>query len=142
MVGPDPSYAPSRSTSDKKNKIDPPIRTEYCLSGGATTLIFIVGGGNSVVFVVIRSPISWNMVVPPGNMTGTYEFTRMSNVTLHDGVEKSVVDSAGFNANEIRWKKTLVQRKRSALTVNMFPSESMWVCFLSELSAVDLSSVS
>ena len=82
------------------------------------------------------------MVVPPGNMTGTYEFTRMSNVTLHDGVEKSVVDSAGFNANEIRWKNTHVQRKRSALTVNMFPSESVWVCFLSELSAVDLSSVS
>ena len=27
-------------------------------------------------------------------------------------------------------------------TVMMFASESMWVCFLSELSAVDLSSVS
>ena len=38
--------------------------------------------------------------------------------------------------------KTLVQRKRLAPTVIMFPSESMWVCFLSELSVVDLSSLS
>ena len=46
---------------ENKNKRDPPNRTEYCLSGGATTLIFVVGGGNSVGFFVMRSPNSWNV---------------------------------------------------------------------------------
>ena len=48
----------------KRIRIDPSIRTQNCLSGGATTLIFIVAGGNSVGYCVMCSPISWNMVVP------------------------------------------------------------------------------
>ena len=106
-------------------KIDPPIRTEYCLSGGATTLIFDVGGGNSVGFFVI----ALTNLLEHGGATWQHERNVQIlpgvNVTLHDVVERCVVDSAGLNANEIGWKKTLVQRKRSPLTVKMFPSESL-----------------
>ena len=62
------------------------------------------------------------------------------NVTLHEVVESSVVYFAGRKLKKLTGK-TLAQRKCSAPTVVMFPSESMWVCFLSELSVVDLSSV-
>ena len=44
-------------------------------------------------------------MVPPGNMTGMYKFTRMS--TSHFlSVKRSVVDSGGYNANEAGWKNT------------------------------------
>ena len=112
IVGPDPSYSPSRSTSAKENENqrDPRIRTECRPFGGATCLIFVVDGGNSVGFTVIRSPISWNMVVPLGNRTEMYEFMRMS--TLHFVLfERSVVDSASLKN---------VQQKRSSQTVKMF----------------------
>ena len=62
------------------------------------------------------------------------------NVTLHDVVEVSWTPLASMPMKLAG--KTVVQRKRSAPTVTMFPSESMWVCFLLDLSAVDLSSVS
>ena len=51
----------------REDKIDPPVHTEYFLSGGATTLIFIVEGANAINAFVMRSPIPWSMVVPPDN---------------------------------------------------------------------------
>ena len=45
--------------------MDPPIQTEYFLSGGAMILIFIVGGARVVISFCIRSPIPGYMVVPP-----------------------------------------------------------------------------
>ena len=46
----------------------PPIQTEYFLSGGATTLIFMVLGARAVNSFVIRSPIPINIVVPKGSI--------------------------------------------------------------------------
>ena len=64
MVGPDSSYSPLEIhicwNVLKEDKIEPPIQTEYLRSGGATTLIFMVGA-KAVNSLVMRSP---NMVVP------------------------------------------------------------------------------
>ena len=65
-------------------------------------MIFVVNGGKSVGFTVMRSPNSWNIVVPLGNRTEMCEFMRMS--TLHFMLlERSVVDSARLKVNEIDW---------------------------------------
>ena len=49
---------PSRSTSAEG------IHTEYTLSGGAATLIFIAGGADVVGSLFMRTKIHWNVVVP------------------------------------------------------------------------------
>merc|ERR1711900_156465 len=69
IVGPDSSYSAFeihicwKVLSDER--IEPPIHTEYFRSGGATTLIFMVDGARAVSSFVMRSPIPWNIVVPP-----------------------------------------------------------------------------
>merc|ERR1711870_210098 len=82
MVGPDSSYSPFEIHICWKvlseDKIEPPIHTEYFRSGGATTLIFIVEGAKSVSSFVMRSPIPWNIVVPPERTTFAYKSLRMS----------------------------------------------------------------
>jgi hypothetical protein len=45
--------------------MDPPIQTLYFLSGGATTLIFMLLGASAVISLLIRSAIPGNIVVPP-----------------------------------------------------------------------------
>lgn len=45
---------------DNEAKIDPPIQTEYFLSGGATTLIFADVGANSDNSLLTRSAIPTN----------------------------------------------------------------------------------
>merc|ERR1712203_280952 len=82
IVGPDSSYSPLEIHICwkvlKEDKIDPPIQTEYFLSGGATTLIFIVDGANAVSSLVMRSPIPANIVVPPESTTLEYKSFRIS----------------------------------------------------------------
>jgi len=46
-------------------RIEPPIHTEYFLSGGATMLTFMEGGASAVISLCIRSEIPGYMVVPP-----------------------------------------------------------------------------
>jgi len=69
MVGPESSYSALEIhicwKVEREDKIDPPIQTEYFLSGGATTLIFMVDGARAVNSLVIRSAMPGNMVVPP-----------------------------------------------------------------------------
>jgi len=50
---------------DKEAKIEPPIHTEYFLSGGAMILILIVDGAKAVISFCILSAIPGYMVVPP-----------------------------------------------------------------------------
>jgi len=50
---------------DKLDKMDPPIQTEYFLSGGATTLIFMVAGAKATTSLESLSGIPLNIVVPP-----------------------------------------------------------------------------
>jgi hypothetical protein len=54
---------------DKEAKIEPPIQTEYFLSGGAMILIFMVEGAKAVNSFCILSEIPGNMVVPPERTT-------------------------------------------------------------------------
>jgi hypothetical protein len=53
--------------------MEPPIHTEYFLSGGATILIFIDGGASAVISLVILSAIPSNMVVPPDRTMFPYK---------------------------------------------------------------------
>ena len=45
--------------------MEPPIQTEYFLSGGAITLILIDAGARAVISFCILSAIPGNIVVPP-----------------------------------------------------------------------------
>merc|ERR1711998_263806 len=82
MVGPDSSYSPFVIHICwkvlKEDKIEPPIQTEYFLSGGATTLIFIVDGASAVSSFVMRSPMPGYIVVPPESTMFAYRSLRMS----------------------------------------------------------------
>jgi len=49
---------------DKEAKIEPPIHTEYFLSGGAIILILIVDGARAVISFCILSAIPGYIVVP------------------------------------------------------------------------------
>ena len=73
MVRQDPSYSPFEIHTcrnvPREDEIDPPIDTECFLSGGATTMIFIVSGDNAVGSFVTLSKIPWNMVVPLDSTT-------------------------------------------------------------------------
>ena len=61
MEGPDSSYSCLEIhicwKVDNDAKIDPPIHTEYFLSGGAMILIFMVDGAKAVISFCIRSAI-------------------------------------------------------------------------------------
>merc|ERR1711870_173009 len=93
MVGPDSSYSPFEIHICWKvlseDRIEPPIHTEYLRSGGATTLIFIVDGARAVSSFVMRSPMPWNIVVPPESTTFAYKSLRMS--TSHFMMDWKVV---------------------------------------------------
>merc|ERR1712222_214519 len=82
MVGPDSSYSLFEIHICwkvlREDKMEPPIHTEYLRSGGAMTLIFIVEGARAVSSFVTRSPMPWNMVVPPDNTTLAYKSLRIS----------------------------------------------------------------
>merc|ERR1719167_215852 len=54
-------------------KMDPPIQTEYFLSGGAMILIFMVEGAKAVISFCIRSAIPGYMVVPPERTVLAYK---------------------------------------------------------------------
>jgi len=50
---------------DRDERIEPPIQTENYLSGGATTLIFMVDGARLTTSLESLSGIPSYMVVPP-----------------------------------------------------------------------------
>jgi hypothetical protein len=50
---------------DNDDKIDPPIQTKNFLSGGATTLIFMVLGARAIIYLDSLSGIPGNIVLPP-----------------------------------------------------------------------------
>merc|ERR1719364_165746 len=82
IVGPDSSYSPFEIHICWKvlneERMEPPIQTEYFLSGGATTLIFIVEGASAVSSFGMRSPMPVNIVVPPERTTLAYRSLRIS----------------------------------------------------------------
>merc|ERR1719352_1675503 len=125
IVGPDSSYSPLEIhicwNVLNEERIEPPIHTEYFLSGGATTLIFMVEGARAVNSLVIRSPMPLNMVVPPESTTFEYKSLRMS--TSHFMMDWKVVSWIPLASLPMKlgWKSTSGQRKRSLPTVMMLP---------------------
>jgi len=73
MDGPDSSYSSLEIhicwKVEREAKIDPPIQTEYFLSGGAMILIFMVDGAKAVSSFCILSAMPGNMVEPPERTT-------------------------------------------------------------------------
>merc|ERR1712112_623168 len=63
---------------EREAKMEPPIQTEYFLSGGAMILIFMVDGARAVISFCIRSAIPGYMVVPPERTVLAYRSLRMS----------------------------------------------------------------
>ena len=82
MDGPDSSYSCLEIhicwKVESEAKMDPPIQTEYFLSGGAMILIFMVGGARAEISFCIRSAIPGNMVVPPDKTVFAYKSLRTS----------------------------------------------------------------
>merc|ERR1719400_2147842 len=50
---------------EREARMEPPIQTEYFLSGGAMILILMVEGARAVISFCLRSAIPGYMVVPP-----------------------------------------------------------------------------
>ena len=58
--------------------MEPPIHTEYFLSGGATIFTLIEAGANAVISLVRRTSMFGNMVVPPDSTVLVYRSRRIS----------------------------------------------------------------
>ena len=58
--------------------MDPPIQTEYFLSGGAIILILMVDGAKAVISFCILSAMPGNMVEPPDMTEFANKSFRMS----------------------------------------------------------------
>jgi hypothetical protein len=79
--------------------MEPPIQTEYFLSGGAMILILTVEGARAVVSFCMRSAI-------PGDIVGI-EVLPDVHITLHDGVVDSFMNATGFHSQERRLEEGL-----------------------------------
>ena len=74
--------------------MDPPIHTEYFLSGGAMILIFIVGGARAVISFCIRSAI------PKKNLLYTYP-TRLNHLSEFHA-RHTAVSTEDYTAAEVK----------------------------------------
>merc|ERR1712203_942047 len=63
---------------DREDRMDPPIQTEYFLSGGAMILILMVEGARAVISFPMRSAIPGYVVVPPDMTVLAYRSFLMS----------------------------------------------------------------
>merc|ERR1712112_5148 len=89
MLGPDSSYSCLEIhicwKVEREARMEPPIQTEYFLSGGAIILIFMVEGASAVISFCILSAMPGYMVVPPDNTVLAYRSFLMS--TSHFMIE-------------------------------------------------------
>merc|ERR1711970_1307000 len=69
---------------EREARMDPPIQTEYFLSGGAMILILMVEGARAVISFCIRPAIPGYMEVPPERTLVAYKSLRisMSHLTM------------------------------------------------------------
>ena len=80
--------------------MEPPIHTEYFLSGGAMILIFMLLGARAVISFCILSAITWVHAGASGeNGVGVQILTDI-NVALHDAV---VCGSHGYASGFHTW---------------------------------------
>merc|ERR1712240_493513 len=106
--------------------MDPPIQTEYFLSGGAMILILMVEGAKAVISFCIRSAIPGYMVVPPDMTVLAYRSFLMS--TSHFMIELKVVSwipQASIPRKE-GWNRASGHLNLSLPTVMTCPSGSSY----------------
>merc|ERR1719323_2143727 len=110
MAGPHSSYSCLEIhicwKVEREARMDPPIQTEYFLSGGAMILILMVDGARA------GSPSAFCQ-----QYRGTWWCLRHDgvgvqvlpdvNIALHDGVVGGLVDSAGLHSEEGRLEESL-----------------------------------
>ena len=117
MDGPDSSYSCLEIhicwKVEREAKMDPPIQTEYFLSGGAMILIFMVLGAHEVISFCIRSAIPGYMVVPPDKTMFAYRSLRIS--MSHLMMELKVVSWIPADSIPMKdgWKRDSGHLKRS-----------------------------
>ena len=104
--------------------MDPPIHTEYFLSGGAMILIFIVDGARVVISFCILSAIPGNMVEPPDKTVLAYKSFLIS--TSHFMIELYVVSWMPQDSipKKDGWKMASGHRNLSLPIVITWPSGS------------------
>merc|ERR1712018_673610 len=79
--------------------MDPPIHTEYFLSGGAIILILMVDGAKAVISFCILSAIPGYGGATRHDSVGIQVLPDV-NIALHNGVVGGLVDTAGLHAKE------------------------------------------
>merc|ERR1719412_1317028 len=113
MAGPHSSYSCLEIhicwKVEREARMDPPIQTEYFLSGGAMILILMVDGARAVISFCIRSAIPGYMVVPPDMTVLAYRSSWMPQASI---------------PRKEGWKRASGQRKRSLPMVMTWPSGS------------------
>merc|ERR1719159_1663933 len=98
---------------EREARMDPPIQTEYFLSGGAMTLTFMLVGARATISLVILSAIPGNMVVPPDSTVLAYRSLRMS--TSHFMMQLYVASWTPADSIPMKegWKRDSGHLKRS-----------------------------
>merc|ERR1712018_467966 len=86
--------------------MEPPIQTEYFLSGGAMILILMVDGAKAVISFCIRSAIPGYGGATRHDGVGIKILPDV-NIALHDGVVGGLMDTAGFHSQEGRLEEGL-----------------------------------
>ena len=86
MDGPDSLYSCLLNNicwnMDREARIEPPIQTDYFLSGGAMILIFIMLGAKAAISFCIRSAIPEYIVEPPDNTVLAYKSLGISHFMI------------------------------------------------------------
>merc|ERR1712050_430199 len=86
--------------------MDPPIQTEYFLSGGAMILIFMVGGARDEISFCIRSDAGEHRR-PAGENRVRVKILSDVDVALHDAVVRRLVNASRLHADESGLKQGL-----------------------------------
>ena len=89
------------------------MQTKYFHSGEAVTVTIIVNGTNVVSSFVKLLRISLGKLSCRLTARHGLQILAEINVALHQAVETSVVDPAGFHANDTWLENTFAQRRRS-----------------------------
>merc|ERR1712080_11584 len=80
---------------EREARMDPPIQTEYFLSGGAMILILMVEGARAVISFCTVSNTRVHGGASRHDSVGVQVLPDV-NIALHDGVEGGLVDAAGL----------------------------------------------
>merc|ERR1719216_72365 len=91
---------------EREAKMEPPIQTEYFLSGGAMILILMVDGAKAVISLHTVSNTRVHGGATRHDGVGIKILPDV-NIALHDGVVGGLMDAAGLHAKEGRLEEGL-----------------------------------